>query len=67
MIPSLLLRLRKLYYVNFKTNIDKFCEQYLNDTSTHFEEEKAFFCDELKCQYHKNFYVAHYGMSQSKE
>ena len=31
------------YDSNLENNIDKFCEQYLNDKSTFFEEEKAFF------------------------
>ena len=37
-----------LYNSNFEKNIDKFCEQYLNDKSTSFEEEKAFFHTEIK-------------------
>ena len=30
------------YDLDFKNNVDKFCELYLNDTSASFEEEKAF-------------------------
>ncbi len=42
------------YDSSFKNNIDKFCEQYLNDKSTFFEEEKAFFYTEIKHQWHKS-------------
>ena len=36
------------YDSNFKNDDDEFCEQYLNDTSTSFEDERAFFRTELK-------------------
>ena len=42
------------YDLDFENNVDKFCEQYLNDTSSSFEEKKAFFCAEIKHQYHKS-------------
>ena len=38
------------YESNLDNNIDKFYEQYLNDKSTFFDEEKAFFCAEIQHQ-----------------
>ena len=43
------------YDSNFEKNVDKFCEQYLNDKSASLEEEKTFFRVEIKHQYHKSF------------
>ena len=40
--------------LNIENNIDKFCEQYLNDKSTFFDEEKAFFCAEIQPQWDKS-------------
>jgi hypothetical protein len=39
---------------NLENNIDKFCEQYLNDKSAFFDEEKAFFCAEIQHQWDKS-------------
>ena len=39
------------YDLDFENNVDKFCEQYLNDKSAYFEEDKAFFHAEIKHQY----------------
>ena len=36
------------YDSNYGNNIDKFCEQYLNDKSSSFEEDKVFFHAQLK-------------------
>ena len=33
---------------------DDFCKLYLNDKSSSFEEEKAYFCAKIKHQYHKS-------------
>ena len=38
----------------FENNIVKFCEQYLNDKFSFFEEEKAFFHAKIKHQYQKS-------------
>ena len=42
------------YDLNLENNIDKFCEQYLNDKSEFFDEEKAFFCAEIQHQWDKS-------------
>ena len=39
------------YDSNFENNVDEFFKEYLNDKSTSFEEEKAFFYAEIKHQY----------------
>ena len=37
------------YEFDFEEEFDDFCEQYLDETSPSFEEEKAFYCADLKC------------------
>ena len=43
------------YDSNFENNIDKFCENNLNDKYVFCEELKAFFSIEIKHQCHKSF------------